>query len=61
MATTKKNEETRDRTVLAGLWARAVADLDEARENLARAAKAEREAWNALDRSRRTSVPSEDT
>jgi hypothetical protein len=39
----KKNEE-QDRTILADRWAQSVADLDEARETLAHAEKAERAA-----------------
>jgi hypothetical protein len=55
----KKTEE-QDRTVLADEWAAAVADLDTARETLEHARKKEREAWSALERSRASSVPSED-
>jgi hypothetical protein len=53
---TKQTEE-QDRTVLADRWAQAVADLDDARETLAHAEKAEAEAWSKLQRSREASVP----
>jgi len=60
MKRSDKTEE-QDRTILAERWAQAVADLDAARETLARAVTAEREAWDAIEQSRRQSVPSEES
>jgi hypothetical protein len=55
----KKTDE-QDRTILAERWAASVAEMDDAREALEHARKAEREAWDALERSRSLSIPSED-
>jgi hypothetical protein len=55
-----KQDEEQDRTILGERWAQAVADLDEAREALEHATKKEREAWDALKRSRSLTVSSED-
>ncbi len=52
--------EEQDRTMLADQWAQAVADLDEARETLEHATKAEAEAWSNLRRSRGFSVTEEE-
>jgi hypothetical protein len=49
-----------DRTVLAERWATAVAEVDDLRDALERARQKEREAWDALERSRSSSIPAED-